>query len=162
MLFNFRVQLKGWVMIAGAIAAVVTIPVFAQTANFGTLTLSPGFPPATGVSRGSTGGAFSLSAIANLDRHKNKCLGFAAPTPDHILVLQQDFPRLTISVNTAGKDTTLLVSGPDKGTVRCGDDTGQNKDASITDSGWKAGTYQIWVGTMTSGDKYNYTLSVQE
>lgn len=162
MLFNCRFQLKGWVFLAGAIAAIVTIPVFAETSNFGTLTLSPGFPSATAVLRGSTGGAFSLAAIANLDLHKNKCLGFAAPTPDHILVLQQDFSRLTLAVNTGGQDTTLLVSGPEKNTVRCGDDTGQNKDASITDSDWKAGTYRIWVGTITSGDKYNYTISVQE
>jgi len=41
--------------------------------------------------RGSTGGSYSLSAIANTDRHNNKCLGFATPTPDHIIVLQQNF-----------------------------------------------------------------------
>ncbi|OCR01606.1 hypothetical protein BCD67_19150 [Oscillatoriales cyanobacterium USR001] len=162
MLFNFRIQLKVCVTIPLAIAVAITIPVFAETANFGTLTLSPGFPSAAGISRGSTGGAFSLLAIANLDLHKNKCLGFAAPTPDHTLILQQDFSRLTISVNTGGKDTTLLISGPDKNTVRCGDDTGQNKDASITDSDWKAGTYRIWVGTIASQAKYNYTLTVQE
>ncbi|HLO47549.1 MAG TPA: hypothetical protein VK211_03890 [Kamptonema sp.] len=162
MLFSFRVYFKGSGMLAAAIAAAISIPVFAETANFGTLTLSHGFQPPTGVLRGSTGGSYSLSAIANFDRSKNKCLGFAAPTPDHILVLQQDFSRLTISINTGGKDTTLLVSGPDSSNVHCGDDTGQSKDASIVDSGWKAGTYRIWVGTMESGAKYNYTLSVQE
>ncbi|MDB9511840.1 hypothetical protein PN499_11645 [Kamptonema animale CS-326] len=162
MLFNFRVWLKTGGILSAAIAAVIVVPVFAEeTANFGTLTLSRGFQPPTAVLRGSTGGSYSLSAIANSDLHKNKCLGFAAPTPDHILILQQDFSRLTIAIDTGGKDTTLLISGPNS-TIHCGDDTGQSKDASIVDSGWKAGTYRIWVGTIESGSKYKYTLSVQE
>ena len=162
MLLNFRVWLKSSGIWSAAIAGAIAIPVFAEeTANFGTLTLSRGFQPSTAVLRGSTGGSYSLSAIANSDLHKNKCLGFAAPTPDHILILQQDFSRLTLAINTGGKDTTLLISGPNN-TIYCGDDTAQNKDASIADSGWKAGTYRIWVGTIESGAKYKYTLSVQE
>ncbi|MGL5063115.1 MAG: hypothetical protein ACRC62_24315 [Microcoleus sp.] len=124
------------------------------------MTLSQGLQSPTGVLRGATGGSYSLSAIANTDNRKNKCLGFATPTPDHIVVLQQDFAQLTLQVNTGGKDTTLLVQGPNGSTVRCGDDTGQNKDASITDSGWKAGSYRVWVGTLEPGVKSNYTLSV--
>lgn len=160
MLFNPRSHFKNGVILAAA-CAIAALPVLAETANFGTLTLSPGFGAATATLRGSTGGSYSVSAIANADRHKNKCLGFATPTPDHIIVLQQNFSKLTIQVNSGGKDTTLLVQGPGN-TVRCGDDTGQNKDASIVDSDWQAGSYRIWVGTLEPGVKSNYTLSVQE
>ena len=159
MLFNPRTHFKNGALLA-AIAAIAALPVLAETANFGTLTLSRGFESPTAVLRGSTGGSYSLSAIANADRHKNKCLGFATPTPDHIIVLQQSFSKLTIKVNSGGKDTTLLVQGP--GTVRCGDDIGQNKDAGILDSDWQAGSYRIWVGTLEPGAKSNYTISVQE
>ena len=159
MLFNPRAYFKNGTLLL-AIATIATLPVLAETANFGTLTLSRGFQPPTAVLRGSTGGSYSLSAIANADRHKNKCLGFATPTPDHIIVLQQNFSKLTIKVNSGGKDTTLLVQSGN--TVRCGDDAGQNKDASIVDSDWQAGTYKIWVGTVEPGVKSNYTISVQE
>ncbi len=161
MLFNPRAHFKNGAILA-AIAAAAALPVLAETANFGTLTLSRGFGSPTAVLRGSTGGSYSLSAIANADRHKNKCLGFATPTPDHIIVLQQDFSKLTIQVNSGGKDTTLLIQGPNGKTVRCGDDTGQNKDAGIVDTGWEAGSYKIWVGSLEPGVKSNYTVSVQE
>jgi len=160
MLLNPRTHFKNGVLLA-AIGAIATLPVLAETANFGTLTLSRGFDSPTAMLRGSTGGSYSLSAIANTDRHKNKCLGFATPTPDHIILLQQNFSKLTIQVNSGGKDTTLVVQGPGN-SVRCGDDTGQNKDASIVDSDWQAGSYRIWVGTLEAGVKSNYTISVQE
>lgn len=161
MLFNRSTHFKSRVLYA-AIATIATLPVLAETANFGTLTLSRGFQSPTAVLRGSTGGSYSLSAIANADRQKNKCLGFATPTPDHIIVLQQSFSKLTIQVNSGGKDTTLLVQGPNDNTVRCGDDTGQNKDAGIVDSDWEAGSYRIWVGSLEPGVKSNYSISVQE
>ena len=159
MLFNPRAYFKNGALLA-ATCAIAALPVLAETVNFGTLTLSRGFDSPTAVLRGSTGGSYSLSAIANVDRHKNKCLGFATPTPDHIIVLQQNFSKLTIQVNSGGKDTTLLVQS--SSAVRCGDDTGQNKDAGIVDSDWQAGTYRIWVGTLEPGVKSNYTISVQE
>ena len=160
MFFNPRAHFKNGAILA-AIGAIATLPVLAETANFGTLTLSRGFGYPTAVLRGSTGGSYSLSAITNTDRHKNKCLGFATPTPDHIILLQQNFSKLTIQINSGGTDTTLLVQGPGNG-VRCGDDAGQNKDAGIVDSDWQAGSYKIWVGTVEPGVKSNYTISVQD
>ncbi|BAY63716.1 hypothetical protein H6G33_26130 [Calothrix sp. FACHB-1219] len=142
--------------------AIMTQPVIAEPANFGTIKLSPGFDPAKGVVEGYTGGSFSLSAISNRDRDKKACIGFADPKPDHILILEKDFPRLKILVNTGGKDTTLLLKGPDDQTIRCGDDTGKSKDASIDDRNFKKGTYELWVGTFDSGARHNYTLTVQQ
>ncbi|GAB1544404.1 hypothetical protein NUACC21_70800 [Scytonema sp. NUACC21] len=145
-----------------ALATVASTPALADTSHFGNLALSPGFAPAKGTIAGYTGGSYSLSAISNRDRNRNACIGYADPNPDHILILEKNFSRLKIQVNTGGTDTTLVIQGPDGSTVRCGDDTGRNKDASITDTNWKAGTYRVWVGTFNAGDKRNYTITLEE
>ncbi|AFZ26328.1 hypothetical protein Cylst_4230 [Cylindrospermum stagnale PCC 7417] len=152
---------------AGCLLAMVTAitatPTIAETAaNFATLKLLPDFNPAQGIVSGYTGGSYSLSAISNRDRDKKACIGFADPTPDHILILDKDFAQLKILVNSGGYDTTLLIQGPEQTTIRCGDDTGKSKDASVSDSKWKSGTYRVWVGTFNPGVKGNYTLTVQQ
>jgi hypothetical protein len=133
--------------------------VLAKEANFDRLMVDGnGKAAATGY----TSGAFSLSAIANRDRKNNPCIGYGGDeTPDHIMVVKKGFPKLTVKVNTGGKDSTLVIKGPD-GTIRCGDDTGSNKDASITDSNWKSGNYSIWVGSIKERQRWDYTLSVQQ
>ncbi|OUL37470.1 hypothetical protein BV372_00425 [Nostoc sp. T09] len=158
-----RLRLKSqWGWLLATVTAVMAQPVIAETANFGTLKLSAGFTPPQGVVEGYTGGSYSLSAISNRDRDKKACIGFADPKPDHILILDKDFERLKVLVNSGGYDTTLLIQGPDDGTIRCGDDTGKSKDASIDDRNFKSGTYKVWVGTFNSGVKQNYTLTVQQ
>ena len=147
-----------------AVALIVALgatPAFSQAANFGELKLSPGFPSSAGQISGRTGGTYSLSSIANSDQNGKACIGYAADTPDHIMILQGNFPKLTVQVNS-GKDTTLVIRGPNKSTIRCGDDTGSIKDASITDSNWQAGRYEIWVGAIKEGKQWDYSLSVRQ
>ncbi|BAY15485.1 hypothetical protein NIES21_13020 [Anabaenopsis circularis NIES-21] len=150
----------GWVL--AILATVTATPAIAETANFGKFSLLPGFDTVQGKFSGYTGGSFSLSAISNRDRDKKACLGFADPKPDYTMVLEKDFDQLTILVNTGNTDTTLLIKGPNDNTIRCGDDTGRSKDASISDRNWKKGIYQIWVGTFNSDAKHKYTLTVQQ
>jgi hypothetical protein len=84
------------------------------------------------------------------------------PIPDHILTLQSDFPSLTITVDS-GEDTTLLVQGPNDNSIRCGQDISRsNLDAQVVDSNWQAGTYRIWVGAHEQGQRFSYSLTVQE
>jgi hypothetical protein len=142
------------------IAVLSATPVLSQTANFTNLNISPGFRPRAGRVVGHTGGNYSLSSIANSDRNKKPCIGYGSETPDHIMTLQKDFPRLSVQVNS-GKDTTLVIRGPNNFTL-CGDDTGSSKDASVTASNLKAGEYRIWVGSIDSGKRWNYTLTVRE
>lgn len=133
-------------------------PSLAQSSNFGSFELTSGSQSVSVT--GSTGGTTSLPAItSDVDRDRNKCLGFGDPKPDHVMTLKQGFSQLTLKVES-GQDTTLIIVGPG-GVTRCGDDTGNKKDASITDSDWAAGTYQIWVGSMEPGMRSNYRLSVQ-
>ncbi|MEH2416254.1 hypothetical protein [Nostoc sp.] len=156
-----RLQFRsGWLL--AILTAITVSPAIAEPANFGTLNLSKNFDPAQGIVHGFTSGSYSLSAISNRDRDQKACIGFADPNPDHIMVLEKDFSELTIQVDSNNNDTTLLIQGPDKTTIRCGDDTGKSKDASVSDRNWKSGTYQIWVGTFNSGVKHDYTLTVEQ
>ncbi|MEH2197233.1 hypothetical protein [Nostoc sp.] len=156
-----RLQFSGGWLLA-ILATITATPVIAQTANFGTFNLSANFNPSQGTVQGFTGGSYSLSAIKNRDRDQKACIGFADPNPDHIMVLEKDFSQLTIQVDTNNTDTTLLIQGPDQTTIRCGDDTGKSKDASVSDRNWKSGTYRIWVGTFNPGVKRDYTLRVEQ
>lgn len=139
----------------------VAAPGLAQTSNFDSLTLQPGFKPAAGSVRGYTNGSFALSAKAKRDRDNNPCQGFGTPTPDHIMVLKQNFSSLRLQVQSPGNDTTLLVQGPGN-VIRCGDDSGSSKDASVQDQNWQAGPYKIWVGSFEPTKRQKYTLTVKE
>jgi hypothetical protein len=151
---------SGWLL--AILTAITATPVIAETANFGTFNLSTNFNPAQGTVQGFTGGSYSLSAISNRDRDQKVCIGFADPNPDHIMVLEKDFSQLIIQVDSNNTDTTLLIQGPDNTMIRCGDDTGKSKDASVSDRNWKSGTYRIWVGTFNPGVKRDYTLTIEQ
>jgi hypothetical protein len=163
---NMRIQIgisrSGlWVGLGGLGLAIALgmLTAIAQDTNFGQLAL--GSSKTSGFLTGTTGGSTSLPAITqNTDRHNNKCLGFADPKPDHLLILKQDFSSLTLRVRSGGGNTTLVIQGPN-GVFRCGDDAGTGKDASITDGDWKAGTYRIWVGTAIPGVQRDYRLMIQ-
>ena len=138
-------------LLTGLLSCLSGLPALAQATNFEGLTLSANFLPSDARVRGSTAGFFSLSNIIPRDREGNLCLGFADSTPDHILVLQQDFPSLTLQVDSGGNDTTLLIQGPTDNTIRCGSMTDRrNPDARIEDINWSAGAYRIWVGGFQS------------
>jgi len=147
-----------------AIALLAAFPILAQQpSNFGTLSLSPGFKRAAGHATGYTSGSFSLAAIARQDQLNNPCFGFSGDpqVPDHVIELQQPFSNLTVQVKGENnRDTTLLVRGP--GLLLCGERSGASKDANVTATNWQPGTYQVWVGSMNSGERINYTLSVRE
>jgi hypothetical protein len=139
------------------ITAMFASPVRAEGSNFGDFTLDAKAPIA--VVNGSTGGSTSLPAVvANTDRRGNRCLGFADPKPDHVMQLPKALGKLSFQVDS-GSASTLVIVGPD-GTVRCS--TGGNKkDAQMEETTWQAGSYQVWVGSMTPGKKRNYRLVVQ-
>jgi hypothetical protein len=149
-------------LMAGSVAMLAgATPVLAQSANFEGITLSA-YPPAGASVEGRTVGAYALSNIASSDVDGILCTGFADTNPDHILTLENDFPDLTLTVDS-GEDTTLLVQGPNDNTVRCGQDVSRtNLDAEVTGENWPAGTYRIWVGAHDQGDRFSYTLTVQE
>ncbi|MER3434152.1 MAG: hypothetical protein C4288_12170 [Leptolyngbya sp. ERB_1_1] len=136
----------------------ISFPTIVQAETFKTLTLDK--QTTSGTMTGATGGATSLPAVvSNRDRQNQKCIGFGDPAPYHMLVLKQPFSSLTMTVNSGGGDTTLLVSGP--GGVRCAVAGESGTDAALQQGDWQPGTYQIWVGTMTPNTNLNYRLTVK-
>lgn len=130
----------------------------AQPSNFKSLTLDD--QTTSGMMMGSTGGTTSLPAIVgDSDRQNQKCLGFGDPSPDHTLVLKRPFSSLSIRVDSGGADTTLLISGP--GGVRCADSGDADGDVRLQQDSWEAGTYQVWVGTVTPNTNRDYRLIVR-
>jgi hypothetical protein len=140
----------------GAVLATATL-VHAQ-ANFEAFTVTANGTASVG---GSTGGTTSIPAITgSTDRNGNKCLGFGDPNPDHLMTIKTRLSKLSLKVNSGGRDTTIVVQAPN-GELRCGDDTGNKKDASVSGSDWEPGVYKVWVGSMESGARTNYRLTAQ-
>jgi hypothetical protein len=140
----------------GAVLATATL-VHAQ-ANFEGFTVTEKGTASVG---GSTGGTTSIPAITgSTDRNGNKCLGFGDPNPDHLMTVKTRVSKLSLKVNSGGSDTTIVIQAPN-GELRCGDDTGNKKDASVSGSDWEPGIYKVWVGSMESGARTNYRLTAQ-
>jgi hypothetical protein len=139
----------------------------ADQANFDTIRLAPGFSPEKqGTALGNTGGGVSMLSIANQDNQGDLCLGYTAyrDMPDYILILEQDFDRLSIQVEGRGSDTTLMVKGPEgkNAVVRCDDNSGEGSNPLVEDTNWKAGKYEIWVGAKEANQRQSYKLVIQQ
>lgn len=152
---------RPWAILSGCTLFALAAPVLAQTANSDPITLSA-YPPGMANVAGRIVGSYSLSNIASTDQFGNLCAGFADTNPDHILTLESDFPSLTVTVDS-GQDTTLLIQGPDDNSIRCGQDISRsNVDAQVVGNNWRAGTYRIWVGAHNQGQRFSYSLIVEE
>lgn len=147
-----------------AMVSIIAGSSLAQQANFSAISLAPGFEHNQARMRGFTRGSFSLPAIANQDRHGNFCLGYAASTPDHVFQLEAPFNQLTVQVDSRGNAMTLLIQGPNETTIRCSSSHPRQGHNGITlqDQDWAAGTYQVWVGSVEQGQRYDYVLTIQE
>ena len=110
---------------------------------------------------GSTGGTYSLASIVNQDTYGNHCMGYGDPEPDHTMILDNDFARLRLQVKSGGKDTTLVVKRIDNQDIRCAFGQQHHRDAVIDGQEWKAGRYEIWVGSMKPHHRSNYSLSIE-
>lgn len=150
------------ISIAIVVIAIPFVPALGQNNRFSHLNLALGFDRATAIVMGYTGGSYSLSSIANQDSHGNPCIGYGDPEPDHSMVLENDFPKLTIQINSDSKDTTLIVRGPERENIRCSFADDQSRDAFVDDMDWQAGKYEIWVGSMKPNQHSPYRLSVQQ
>lgn len=155
----FTVKRYGLITLAAAIGIAPFIT--AQAASFGQLAIAPEFDSSEAILTGYTGGSYSLTAIAARDSDGNACIGYSGVNPDHILVLQQDFSQLTLDVESGGNDTSLVVKGPDH-TIRCAFGSKSQPDAVLVDENWKAGKYEVWVGSLEANRQFDYTLSAIE
>lgn len=126
---------------------------WSKAANFSELVLVRDFNEQEAVVKGYTGGAYSLSSIANQDDHYRPCLGYGDTTPDHILILESDLAFLKLQLDSSAQALTLLIKGQDK--LLCG-------DSMIEDQHWSKGRYEIWVGSLEPNQRSTYRLEAQK
>jgi len=121
--------------------------------------LRPGFQPNPLPVSGVSGGSQLAREVVGTEQTPNgRCLGYLSDTsPDHILVLEADFPALSLWVESR-QDTTLVIQG-DHG-VWCNDDY-QEHNPGLSGE-WLQGEYQIWVGSYQQDRYYPYTLYVRQ
>ena len=147
------------------VLALIIVPItsaIAQKKDLNSFHLALGLDQTTVKVIGSTGGSYSLASIVNQDNYGNHCMGYGDPEPDHTMILDNDFARLKLKVKSGGKDTTLVVRNTDSKDIRCGFGQQHTRDAVIDGQNWKAGRYEIWVGSMKPHQNSNYSLSVEQ
>ena len=83
------------------VLALVTFPAIAQNANFDSLVLSKSSPAGQNIVKGYTRGTVPLyKVVGDRDVKNNLCVGFGAPTPDHVLKLESKFAQLKLQVKS--------------------------------------------------------------
>lgn len=124
-------------------------------ANYGTVTLRAGFTPDPRVVSMRAGGSVNAENVAS------GCRGYISRAPDLELSYSPGSLPLIISVDS-GSDTTLVINGPD-GRWYCDDDGGNNgTNPALRWDNPMSGTYDIWVGTYSSGASQPASLNISE
>jgi hypothetical protein len=122
---------------------------------FGSVSLSSGFSGDPYTVSLSAGGANPASNVAA------GCAGMVGGPPDFNLMYTPGGLPLYISASS-GDDLTLLVNGPD-GSWYCDDDSGAGPlDPGLSWSKPQSGTYNIWVGRLSTSDLVDATLYISE
>lgn len=140
--------------------ALPSVSVLAQQYDFSNFSLTVGFHPTAAIVTGYTGGSYSLASIINQDKYGNPCMGYGDPEPDHVMILKDNFQKLSLEIDSGGQDTTLVIKGPNND-IRCGFGQDNLKDAVVKGSDWQPGEYYIWVGSIVPNQKASYRLSVE-
>jgi hypothetical protein len=140
---------------AGAVAAgagAAALDTTGGEANFGTVSLQPGFTPDPSIHSGTSGGAVAANGVSPA------CAGYVSARPDHLFNAAGSFTNLRILVNSSA-DTTLVVRRPD-GTFMCNDDSDGTNPAVA--GVFPPGQYRIWVGSYQQGQNAPYKLGFTE
>lgn len=145
-------------IIAAACALAFAAPAVAQdynaTPNYGELHLQPGFTPDPALISMRAGGDIDAAT-----RFKG-CNGYITNAPD-IRLYWDGTGSLSLKISAVSNaDTTLVINGPN-GQFFCDDDSGEDLNPSLTMTP-SAGRYEIWVGTVSSGDAKPAVVSISE
>jgi hypothetical protein len=124
-------------------------------ANFGYVTMGPGFTPDPVNVNVVSGGVFNARNMGL----PSGCIGWVTRTPDYIVRFTGYTQRLRFFVQSQA-DTTLVINAAN-GTWHCNDDAvGRNPVVDII--GAQPGQYDIWVGSYRQGERAVATLSMTE
>jgi hypothetical protein len=145
------------------VVAQASLQIGGRRANYGTVSLRPGFMPDPRSVSIVAGGSIDARGL-NLGAG---CVGFVTRQPDYIVRLTGTSANLRFYVQVPGAtsagntDTTLLVNTASGG-WRCNDDSygGANPTVDVPNAG--PGQYDVWVGSYVSGANARGRLFVTE
>jgi len=118
--------------------------------------LAPGFSPQPTTQTDTLSGGF-VNAL-DFDSH---CRGVLRPVPQHVIEVTAAIAALSIVVNAANSDPTLVIRTPD-GRYLCNDDY-EGLDSRVR-APFGPGRYEVFVGAYDTGGRssYDYRLGVSE
>lgn len=129
--------------------------------TYGDYTLNQGFLPDPVTYPATSGGPVDVFAQLG-----GVCNGFAAQAPDFQFTYNGSASlfRFYFVTDNASADTTLIINDPN-GTWHCNDDAGlgvnwRNPMIDFTPGIW--GVYDVWIGSLNSGQGWSGTLYVTE
>ncbi len=157
------IQRLRWLLIAVVASGLTTaMPTRAELIQGDKILLGVAGTPQSVDVRGYAKGSVALfKTLGDRDSAQQRCMGYGSLAPDHTVEIEQKASALTFQIKTRSQDTTLVVQGPDN-KLYCADDSSTGtKDAGLTLTDPKAGTYKVWVGTFEPGTGVRYLLSVQ-
>jgi hypothetical protein len=152
-----------WLMIAVMASGLTTaLPTRAELMQGDKILLGAAGTPYSVDVRGYAKGTVALfKTLGDRDSAQQRCMGYGSLAPDHTMEIEPKTSAVTLQIKTRSQDTTLVVQGPDN-QLYCADDSSKGtKDAGLTLTEPKAGTYKVWVGTFEPGTGVRYLLSVQ-
>lgn len=144
------------------VAAQAQLLIGGQQANFGVVTLAPGFMPDPNVTTVRSGGSLRASQAGA----PGNCAGYVTARPDKILRLTGVSQNLQVRVicpnarALSPTDTTLVINTAN-GQWRCADDVlGANPVVNLDNA--QPGQYDIWVGSYRAGNAATCSLEISE
>lgn len=98
--------------------------------------------------KGQTGGAVD-----------SKDCGFIPSNPSQVVNVTERINYMRLSVQANGGSPTLLIDGPGGRFCSLGGGSSNTPEMSGV---WLPGRYSIYIGDKSSGNNYNYTLSISQ
>lgn len=128
---------------------------FSASPNYGNATLRTGFTPDPRT--------WSIQAGGDIDASRTiggSCVGYISNSPDlRVNYTAGSLPLIISAVSRA--DTTLVVNAPN-GRWYCDDDSAGGVNPRVRFNSPQSGSYEIWLGTYSSGGTQQATLRVSE
>jgi hypothetical protein len=145
------------------VVAQASLQIGGRRANYGRVSLRPGFVPdprSVGIVAGGSIDVRSLNLGAG-------CVGYVTRQPDYIVNLTGTSPNLRFYVQVPGAspssptDTTLIINTANGG-WRCNDDSHGGANPTVDIDNAAPGQYDVWVGSYQAGANARGRLFVTE
>lgn len=141
---------KSWI-----VGLLLSTLAFAQDGTVATLSFGPGFEPDPYVENVV---GFAADVELDISAYVEGCIGFIAEEPDFVLILEDDFPYLSLLIDSP-LETSIVLYSQEFDEWYCDATSGDFNP--LIDGSWAAGTYEVYVGLLESA-VFDYDLYISE